>query len=61
MDRAAALLFESGARFTTAATLFKDVLAVGALGNSIDQTVELLNQCADLEEEAFGMLETALQ
>ena len=60
LAQAAVPIHESGARFSQAANLFKDVLDGGELGGSIEQAAEMLNQNADVEEEAFTDLLTAV-
>lgn len=61
LAQAAVPIQESGARFTEAATLFKDVLDGGELGSSIEQASDMINKNATLEEEAFTVLLTAVQ
>jgi hypothetical protein len=60
LAQAARPIYESGARITQAALLFEHILEGEELGDKIGQTAELLLESADLEEEAFSILETAV-
>jgi hypothetical protein len=61
LAQAAVPIHESGTRYSEVANLFKDVLDGGELGDSIEQAAQMLNENADLEEEAFTSLLTAVQ
>lgn len=60
LAQAAVPVHESGTRFSEVANLFKDVLDGGELGDSIERAAHMLNENADLEEEAFTSLLTAV-
>lgn len=61
LGQAAQPIFESGVRFSQAARPFENALQGGELGDQIVQAAELLEGSADLEEEAFTILLTAVQ
>lgn len=60
LDQAASLLFESGRRFSEVARLFETVLEGADLDGRVEEAAEALYRNADLEEEAFTILQTAV-
>ena len=57
LAQAAQPIYESGARLSQAARLFKNAFTGGDLDGKIAQTAELLESSANLEEEAFTILQ----
>jgi hypothetical protein len=60
LAQAAVPIYESGARFSQAALLFKNLLEGEKVGDRIDRAAEIFNKNADLEEEAFTALSAAV-
>ena len=60
LHQSASLLVKSGALFSEMARLFEKMLQGDAVGGKIEEAAEMLLSSADLEEEAFSILETVV-